>query len=151
MKRVVVANDVIAQETKRLIDMGREVTIPVKGNSMLPFIHGNKDLAVLQQISSPLNKWDMVLAFDSRGVLVLHRIIQINGDTLTLMGDGNLKGVETCSVSDVIARLEYVERAEKRWNCNTRSARMKAVLWYHLRPVRRYLLAIYRRVTLQNK
>ena len=67
MRRVLIANDVIAEETKRLIDEGQEVTLRVKGNSMLPFIHGDKDMAVLRSVSKPLSRWDIVLAYDTRG------------------------------------------------------------------------------------
>ena len=146
MKKVVIANEEMAEEVKRLIGMNHEVIIPVKGNSMLPFIQGDKDLAVLRPASHPLKKWDVVLAHDSRGVLLLHRIIHIAGDELTLMGDSSLNGVETCKASDVIAQLETVKRKDNQWSCNTRSARTKAAMWYYLRPLRRYLLAIYRRL-----
>ncbi len=146
MRRVLIANDVIAEETKRLIDEGQEVTLRVKGNSMLPFIHGDKDMAVLRSVSKPLSRWDIVLAYDTRGVLVLHRIIKIEDNVLTLMGDGNLKGVEQCKQTDVIAKLEAVQREERRWDCNTRNARLKAVIWFRIRPLRRYLLGVYRRI-----
>ena len=151
MNKIVIPNDVLAQETKRLIDQGHEVTIPVKGNSMLPFIHSDTDNAVLKQVVQPLRKWDIVLAYDTRRVLVLHRIIRIAGDELTLMGDGNLVGIETCRVSDVIGKLESVKRDDKEWHCNTGSARAKAVVWYYLRPLRRYLLFVYRKAILNNQ
>ena len=151
MKKVVIANEEMAEEVKRLIGMNHEVIIPVKGNSMLPFIQGDKDLAVLRPASHPLKKWDVVLAYDSRGVLLLHRIIHIAGDELILMGDGNLVGIETCRVSDVIAKLESVKRDDKVMYCNTGSARVKAVVWYFLRPLRRYLLFVYRKTILNNQ
>ena len=76
---------------------------------------------------------------------VVHRIIRIDGDRVTLMGDGNVCGVEHCTLSDVKARADYVVDARggkhylySRWRI--RAAR----LWFRLRPIRRYLLFIYR-------
>jgi hypothetical protein len=69
------------------------------------------------------------------------------GDAVTLMGDGNLSGTEHCMLNDVKAKVTHVVGADERphnlycrWRC------MAVRLWWHLRPVRRYLLAIYRRL-----
>jgi hypothetical protein len=44
---------------------------------------------------------DAVLAEISAGHFVLHRIIDIDGDAITLMGDGNVRGTEHCTTEDV--------------------------------------------------
>ena len=146
MRKIVVANDIMAAETRRLIDEGNEVLLRVKGSSMLPFIHGDIDEAVLRKAPDDLKRWDIILAYDVEGRLLLHRIIKIDDEVITMMGDGNVHGVEKCFRGDVIAQLVEVQRGNRRWACNSPRARRKAILWYHLRPIRRYLLAINRRL-----
>ena len=145
MKRIKLPNEVVIAEARTLLDKGHDVTLRVKGCSMLPFIRGGEDFGVLRKPVASLKKWDIVLAHDRNRRLVLHRIVEITPDTITLMGDGNLGLVEHCNPEDIIARLEYVQRNEQLLDCNSKWARTKAIVWFHLRPVRRYLLAIYRR------
>jgi hypothetical protein len=66
------------------------------------------------------------------------------------MGDGNLSGDEYCLTGDVKARAEYVigRNGKKRYLYSKR--RMQANrLWWKLKPLRRYILAVYRRTWLK--
>lgn len=140
------SDDTIIEEAIRLVEDGVCVTLPVKGNSMLPFIIGGKESVILQK---PVlsKKGDVVLAWTDGCRYVVHRIIAIEGEAVTLMGDGNLSGTEHCTLKDVKAKVTHVVGADERphdlycrWRC------VAARLWWHLRPVRKYLLAIYRRL-----
>ena len=122
------------------------VTLPVNGNSMLPFIIGGRESVILQQPIEP-RVGDVVLALVKGGYYVVHRIIAIDGDTVTLMGDGNLSITEQCLVSDIKARITHVVSADGRQHeIDNLWRRWAARLWWHLRPIRRYLLAIYKRL-----
>lgn len=136
----------IIEEAIRLVDEGVSVTLPVNGNSMLPFIIGGKESVILQQ-PDQLEVGDVVLAWADDYRYVVHRIIHIAGDNVTLMGDGNLIGTEHCSLNDIKAIATHVVDASERtlylYSWWRKSA---AKIWFRLRPVRRYLLAIYRRL-----
>ena len=122
------------------------VTLPVNGNSMLPFIIGGRESVILQQPIEP-RVGDVVLALVKGGYYVVHRIIAIDGDTVTLMGDGNLSITEQCLVSDIKARITHVVSADGRQHeIDNLWRRWAARLWWHLCPIRRYLLAIYKRL-----
>ena len=121
----------IIEEAIRLVDEGVSVTLPVNGNSMLPFIIGGKESVILQKPELP-KVGDVVLAWADGYRYVVHRIIRINGDRVTLMGDGNLAGTEHCTLNE-----HYLYN---RWR------KSAAKIWFRLRPMRRYLLAIYRRL-----
>ena len=95
-------DDMIIGEAVRLVNEGASVTLPVKGWSMLPFIIGWKESVILQKPSQP-ERGDIVLAWVEGCRYVVHRIIRIDGDRVTLMGDGNVVGTEHCSVSDIKA------------------------------------------------
>ena len=136
----------IIEEAIRLAREGVNVTLPVKGQSMLPFIIGGKESVILHR-PGLIDVGDVVLAWVDGNRYVVHRIINIDGDRVTLMGDGNVKGTEHCLFKDVKARVTHVVDAKDKTHCLYNRWRMLgAKVWYWLRPIRRYLLAIYRRL-----
>lgn len=136
----------IIEEVVSLVDEGVSVTLPVNGNSMLPFIVGGRDSVILQKPEHP-EVGDIALAWVQECRYVLHRIIQIDGERITLMGDGNIAGVEHCSVKEIKAVATHIVKADGKEYClNGRLQRWSGALWRRLLPVRRYLLAIYRRI-----
>ena len=140
------SDDTIIEEAIRLVEDGVSVTLPVNGNSMLPFIIGGKESVMLQKPVQS-KKGEVVLAWTDGCRYVVHRIIAIEGEAVTLMGDGNLSGTEHCTLKDVKAKVTHVVGADERpHDLYCRWRRVAARLWWHLRPVRKYLLAIYRRL-----
>ena len=138
-------NDVI-EEAVRLVQKGVTVTFPVTGQSMLPFIIGGKESVILHR-PGLIAVGDVVLAWVDGNRYVVHRIIKLDYDRVTLMGDGNVKGTEHCRLNDIKARVTHVVSADnKKRDLYSRWRVRAAKLWYWLRPIRRYLLAIYRRV-----
>jgi len=137
---------------RSLLDEGHAtVTLPLRGRSMRPFLEDGRDKALLSlpETLHPddpqvLQAGDVVLAEIAPGRYVLHRLVQIDGDALTLLGDGNLS-VEHCRRQDVLAvavgffrkgrsKADYVEG--RKW-------RTYSWLWMRLRPVRRHLLFLF--------
>jgi hypothetical protein len=151
-----ITDERIIEEAVRLVEDGVCVTLPVDGNSMLPFIIGGKESVILQQSGEP-KVGDVVLAWVEKSragapaavshLYVVHRIIRIDGDHVTLMGDGNIAGTEHCLRSAIKARVTHVvDENERTHDIYSWWRKLAARLWFWLRPVRRYLLAIYRRV-----
>ena len=134
----------IIEEAVKLVEEGICVTLPVDGRSMLPFIIGGKDSVILEK-PQKAEIGDIVLAWVEQCRYVVHRIIAITGDEVTLMGDGNIRGTEQCRVDDIKATITYVvDEKNRRINIYNRKYRWGAYIWVKLRPVRRYLLAFYR-------
>ena len=133
------------EEAIRQAREGVRVTFPVKGQSMLPFIIGGKESVILHR-PGLIDVGDVVLAWVDGNRYVVHRIIKLDYDRVTLMGDGNLT-TEHCALGDIKARVTHVVDAKDRTHYLYNRWRMLgAKVWYWLRPIRRYLLAIYRRV-----
>ena len=145
----VLPNNEILAELIRLVDEGRRVTLPVKGNSMLPFIIGGRESVELVRPEA-VAVGDVVLAWINGSRFVVHRVIRIEGDHVQLMGDGNLTDDEHCLMSDVKARAEYVitPKGGRRYLYTDTRLRL-ARLWRRILPVRRWILAIYRRSLLK--
>lgn len=136
----------VMSEVVRLVAEGVSVTLPVNGMSMLPFIIGGRESVVLQKPAA-LHEGQVVLAWVDGTRYVVHRIIGIDGQHITLMGDGNLVGTEHCTAADVKGVVTHVMDAQERMrDLYSWHRRWAARLWRWLRPVRRYLLAIYIRL-----
>ena len=145
MQRIVLPNDVLLPEVTRLLQAGESVTMRVKGNSMLPFITGGRDSVVLRRAIA-LKVGDIVLARLDDGRYVLHRVTAIRGERFTLMGDGNLCGTEACTRQAIAGQAIRVIKEGRTMDCTAPAQLRKAKLWRALLPLRRYLLAIYKRV-----
>jgi len=136
----------IIEEAIRLVREGVSVTLPVNGNSMLPFIIGGKESVILQG-PGLIDVGDVVLAWVDGCRYVVHRIVRIDGERVTLMGDGNLAGTEHCTLNEIKAIATHVVDAKERTHyLYNRWRKSAAKIWFRLRPMRRYLLAIYRRL-----
>ena len=125
-------------ELKKWIEEGCTVIINPKGISMLPFIREGKDKVVLSK-PDILKTGDIVL-ISLNGRYLMHRIYAIDGDNLTLMGDGNLKGNEFCKKSDVVGLVSEI--IDEKGNHRKPG---KAWLWRHTVGLRKYQLKAYRK------
>lgn len=136
-------NDVFLKEVRQLISEGHKVTLRVRGRSMRPFLEDRRDLIVLMKATEP-KTGDAVLAEVSSGVYVYHRIIRIEGDKVTLKGDGNVRGVEECYLKDIAAATDQFIRKGKAYKPQGKVWRYYSLLWPKWPLARRVLLAIYR-------
>ena len=146
---VKMANAVLLPEVVRLLDEGHTVTLRLRGFSMRPFLEDGRDKALLTKAVNP-KEGDPVLAEIEPKHFVLHRIIRINGNQVILRGDGNL-GVEHCQLSDIKgAVIGFYRKGHKNLDkTNGLKWRTYSFVWTRLYPIRRYLLAFYRRIWLR--
>ena len=113
---------------------GANITVSVKGHSMLPFFRSGSTVELRPIKEEDFKRYNVVLA-DAGGHFVIHRIIAIDGDKVTLLGDGNSVGTEVMTKDKVYGIIE----------CSKMHIFL-AKIWFLLRPVRRYPLAILRRI-----
>lgn len=141
--RLILPNAILLGEVKKYVRLGSHVTIRTKGNSMLPFIRGEIDSVELSVPKIPYAQGDIVLAEVIPDHYILHRIWEIRGRQVILMGDGNCRGKEKCSLEDIIAKVDYIVLpSERKIDPNKPLRRFTARVWRKLLPVRPYLLAI---------
>lgn len=145
MRSVTLSNEIMLPEVAKMLSEGKQVTIKAKGNSMLPFIVGDRDSVVLEK-REVYNIGDIVLAEIGSKQFVLHRILKMDNEQVTLMGDGNISGIEQCRRENICGQVITIIHKGKQIDCNSKKAHRKARLWRNLLPVRRYLLGIYRRI-----
>jgi len=145
-KDVQFTNAMLLPEIVKMLNEGHTVTLQLRGYSMRPFLEDNRDKALLTKPTCP-KVGDPVLAEIAPKHFVLHRIIAIDGDQVTLRGDGNLTD-EHCTIDDVEGAVIGFYRKGRTaldrtdgWKWRTYS-----FIWMNLYPIRRYLLAFYRRI-----
>ncbi|MFR9603775.1 MAG: S24/S26 family peptidase [Rikenellaceae bacterium] len=118
-RKVVVENNELLDGVAAMVASGERVVLLTKGQSMLPFIVGGRDSVELSRVDGEICIGDILLAkIPNPARYVIHRVIKIEGEKITLMGDGNLVGTEECSTSDVAARITTIIKPHKTINPN---------------------------------
>lgn len=146
-RKVVIQNNKLLDDVAMMVATGERVVLLTKGQSMLPFIVGDRDSVELSRVDDQICVGDILLAKISDPTrYVIHRVIKIEGEKITLMGDGNIIGTEECHTSDVVARITAIIKPHKTINPNSKQQIVYAKIWSMLKPIRRYPLAVMRRV-----
>ena len=152
IKKLVVSNEEMFSQVDAFLTQGRTVTIPVKGLSMLPFIVGERDLAVLEK--SEVYKKDDIVLFCLGGRWILHRIIgfEADGAVAVIRGDGVLSSTEHCPMGKISGKVVTIlKKGKKTINPYSRTSKLALRVWSFLRPMRRYILYIYRHLPWMKK
>lgn len=150
-KQIKVNNHTFVLDVKRRFhEEGRKsVTFTIYGISMHPFLGSGRDKVILVPPAEP-HIGQVVLAEVLPQRYALHRIIKIDGNTITMRGDGNPIDMTECFTTDKIVgtaegfirKGKYVSTSGKLWQRYSR-------LWQKCNPIRRPLLIIYRRIILK--
>ena len=144
---ITLPNDVMLGGVRELLAEGRQVVIMTKGLSMLPFIVGKRDSVVLEKRPS-VAPGDIALAEIAPGHYVLHRVREVEGERITLKGDGNYQGEEHCLLKDIAGTVVAIQIPGKPDRDPFSPAEMRRWRRWTALPalVRRYYLAFYRRI-----
>lgn len=138
MERLSIANEVMLGEVCALLAEGKRVRIRAKGGSMRPLIRGDEDTLVLAPVTA-LRKGDVVLARIGGCGYVVHRIVGIDGDRVTLMGDGNLYRTEDCSRTDIYGKAVAVIRNGKERSLTSFRAMLHARIWRRICIIKHHI------------
>ena len=113
---------------------GNTVRVAVNGQSMLPFFRSGSTITLRPAQEGDIRKYNVVMA-DAGDSFVVHRIIEVGENVVTLLGDGNYLGTESVSRDKIYGVVD----------CSAPHL-FFAKIWLWLRPVRRFPLAIFRRI-----
>lgn len=152
VKRKSLPNEPLLGHVAELVSKGHNVTIRVRGNSMNPFFIDRRDEVILSPFTDrDIKVGAVILARDERDRIVFHRIIRIKGDDIVMMGDGNVRGVEHTNINRVLGLLTGGIRNGKAVDCTGFAWRFFSIIWRFLLPMRRLLLAVWRRTRHNRK
>ena len=114
---------------------------------MRPFIENGRDQVELVPPQKP-QIGQVVFAEVAPKIYALHRIIGIDGNVITMRGDGNrLSQTESFTADKIIGTASAFIRKGKRIETDSRQWRVYSRIWEFLKPIRRVLLAIYSRTS----
>ena len=113
---------------------GSTVRVAVNGQSMLPFFRSGSTITLRPAHEEDIRKYSVVMA-DAGDAFVVHRIIEVGEEYITLLGDGNYIGTERVTRDKIYGVVD----------CSALHLFL-AKIWLWLRPVRRFPLAIFRRI-----
>lgn len=148
IKQKRVNNHLFMQEITRMFrqEGKKSVTFIVRGFSMRPFLEDGRDKVVLSPPREP-KIGDVVLAEISEKRYALHRVIKVENGIYTMRGDGNPpRMTEQFTQDKIIGLADGFIRKGKFVSTDSRQWRCYSAVWNILKPLRRILLAIYRRI-----
>lgn len=106
----VIPNALFFATVEEVIAEGRSVEMTVKGFSMRPLLRNGRDVVTLSPVAESDLREGMVVLFRHNGNYVLHRIRKIEGQRLTIEGDGNYRLREEAQRGDVVAVVSRVQK-----------------------------------------
>lgn len=139
---VYIPNELFFAEVKAQIEQGKKVRIRVRGNSMLPFLRNNDEALLIPPTQEHIRKGTPVVAATDELGIVLHRIVKVEGERITLLGDGNIRQYEHTSPERIIAVVSHFYRGTHTLRTDSRMMRTAAWLWMHAHPWRRKVLTV---------
>ncbi|MBQ5647770.1 MAG: hypothetical protein IIV16_01450 [Alistipes sp.] len=133
-KTLVISNRELFTIVRDTLLEGKTVRVAVKGESMLPFFRSGSTITLRPAKAEDIRKYAVVMA-DAGDSFVVHRIIEVGEEYVTLLGDGNYNGTERVAREKIYGVVD----------CSVTHL-FFAKIWLWLRPIRRYPLAIFRRI-----
>ena len=133
-KTLVISNRELFSVVRDTLVEGKTVRVAVKGESMLPFFRSGSTITLRPAKAEDIRKYAVVMA-DAGDNFVVHRIIEVGEEYVTLLGDGNYLGTERVAREKIYGVVD----------CSALHI-FFAKIWLWMRPVRRFPLAIFRRV-----
>ena len=133
-KTLVISNRELFSVVRDTLVEGKTVRVAVKGESMLPFFRSGSTITLRPAKAEDIRKYAVVMA-DAGDNFVVHRIIEVGEEYVTLLGDGNYLGTERVAREKIYGVVD----------CSALHL-FFAKIWLWLRPVRRYPLAVFRRI-----
>ena len=146
-----ISNDIFFAQVEELLAEGQSVIIRVKGYSMRPFMRSDRTQIRIAPLTDrerdSLRVGDVVL-FRYHGRHIMHRIRHIEGDKITLAGDGNYRIWEQCHRKDVVGIIsDIIKLSGRTLSCSSLRWRCISWIWVSLPQLaRRAILGILWRV-----
>lgn len=132
-------------EIRALLRQGQDVTIPVVGGSMAPFLVGDRDQVHLIPPGRQTPRvGDIVLYQRANGRYILHRIHRLRGGTYEMLGDAQSKTERGIRREQIFGVANACVRKGKSVLPGSFWWVFFARVWPRLRPVRRPIVALYR-------
>ena len=129
-----------------LLEDTPSVPLLISGDSMTPFLCHGRDTVYLSKIADAPKRGDMILYRRSNGNYVLHRIYAAEGDTYTLVGDGQVSLEPGIRREQMLAIVHAVRRNGKLLKKGDPCWDFYETLWLRMVPIRPRVRGICARI-----
>ena len=120
---------------KETIAAGRSIRFSVTGNSMFPLFANRRD-SVTVSPADQVRKYDIVLHMRADGTYIMHRVIGIKGNMLTIAGDNENQKEKNVPKEAVIAKVTSFTRKGRIYNMKEFGYLLYSRVWLWLFPAR---------------
>lgn len=128
---------------KDLAAQGKEVSVHISGESMVPFLLPERDTVFFKAPTFPLKKGDVVFFQRTNGRYILHRICKVENGNYFLVGDGQWEVEGPIKESQIFGVVTAVKRNGKVVTEKALSWKFYQYVWVNLIPLRSKLLRLY--------
>ena len=126
-----------------VMEAGAAAPLVISGWSMSPFLVHGRDTVYLTPPPETLKKGDMILYRRDSGMYVLHRICAVEGNTFTLIGDGQLEKEPDIRKDQILALVTAVRRKGKLLKKGSFWWDFFEKIWLNMIPLRPAALKLY--------
>ena len=147
VQRKIVSPETVMEPLLELLKEAEAVPLVVSGSSMAPFLAHGRDTVYLSKVTQPPGRGDVVLYQRNNGKFVLHRVLRVEGEVYTMLGDAQTvaePGIHREQIRAVVTAVRRKDRLLQRGG----------VLWFFfekvwlsmvpLRPVARRVCRVFR-------
>ncbi len=140
----ILSPDQLADAVTASIGENGSFVLTVTGGSMVPALLHQKSQV---ELTAPgeVKPGHIVLVRRPNGSLVLHRVVERQGSTLTLNGDAQ-SWTERVDISCVLARVSRIFRKGRWYDTGTLADKAYYKLWGLAKPLRPTFFKVYNRV-----
>lgn len=131
---------------RELTARGDDVPLTVTGNSMSPFLRGNRDTVVLSSINRPLKRGDIVFYLRENGSCILHRIKRIKKNGYFFVGDAQTAVEGPVGREQLLAVVTAVVRDGERLSSGDAKWNFYKYVWIRLVRLRPVIVKIYSKI-----
>ena len=132
-------------EISQLLKQGKEVSIPVAGNSMSPFLQDKRDWVLLEKPGiKNIKPGNIVLYQRLSGQFVLYRIQKIKKDSFYAVGDAQNEIEGPILFTRIRGVVQAVYRKGRWHSCHSIGDWLFQSAWRKLLPIRNRIFRLFR-------
>ena len=128
-----------------LLERDGKLVYKTRGISMLPMLHENRDLVVIERTSERLKPGDVAL-YRRGSQYVLHRVLEVRPNDYVIRGDNTYLLETGITDADVLGVLTMFVRKGKQISVTNPGYLRYVRFWQRIYPVRRIVVIAYRRL-----
>ena len=128
---------------RELTEAGKEVSLLITGNSMVPFLVHERDYIYFKKPDRPLRRGDLVFYQRASGQYVMHRICRVTAEGFDIVGDGQSVIEHGVRREQIFGLITKVRRKGKLLTEGDFWWEFFRCVWLRVVPLRKYLVRAY--------